>query len=96
MHMLPGKSESEKDQFYNDMVSGICEALMKRFLVWGTSTDMFGDGLMVLRMCMVGITLAKERLREEYFSSFVIKRNCAWQIHGLKRSRESKIQYGWK
>ena len=46
-------------------VSGICKTLMKCFMVWGTSTIMFGDGLMVLRVCMVGIDLAKEMLREE-------------------------------
>ena len=30
-------------------VSGICKTLVKWFLVWGTSTNMLGDGLMCLR-----------------------------------------------
>ena len=30
---------------------------LKWFLVWGTSTDMLGNGLMVLRVCMVGMEL---------------------------------------
>ena len=39
--------------------------------------------------CMVGMELAKEMLREEDYSSFVMKRSCMWQIHGSKRrSRE--------
>ena len=38
---------------------------------------------------MVGMKLAKQMLREEDYSSFVMKRSCAWQIHDLnKRSRE--------
>ena len=44
---------------------------------------------MVLRVCMVGMELAKEMFREDY-SSFVMKRSSAWQIHGLKRSRRTK------
>ena len=31
----------------------------------GTSTDMLGDGLMALKVCMVGMDLAKEMLMEE-------------------------------
>ena len=70
-------------------VSGICKALGEVVLVWGTSTDMFGDRLMVLKVCMMDMELAKEMLREEDYSSFVMKRGCAWQTHGLKkRSRE--------
>ena len=60
-----GRSECEVDQFYNDIVSGICKALVKWFLVWGTSTNMLGDGLMALRVCMMGMELAKEIFREE-------------------------------
>ena len=40
---------------------------------------MLGDGLMVLRVCMVGMALAKEMLREEDYSSFVMKSSCAWK-----------------
>ena len=69
-------------------VSEICKALVKWFLVWGTLVDMLGDGLMALRVCMVGMELAKEMLREEDYSNFVVKRSCAWQIHGLKGNRE--------
>ena len=32
---------------------------------------------MVLRVCMVGIELAKEMSRKEDYSSFVMKRSCA-------------------
>ena len=51
---------------------------------------MLGDGLMVLKVCMVGIELAKEMLREEDYSSFAMKRSCAWQIHGLKKRNRKK------
>ena len=56
--------------------------------------DMLEDELMILRVCMVGKELAKEMLRKEDYSSYVMKRNCVWQIHGLKRSRKNNIQYG--
>ena len=51
---------------------------------------MLGDGLMVLRLGMVGMELAKEMLREEDYSSFVMKRSSAWQIHVLKRRSREK------
>ena len=69
-------------------VSEICKALVKWFLVWGILVDMLRDGLMALRVCMVGMELAKEMLREEDYSNFVIKKSCVWQIHGLKGNRE--------
>ena len=62
-------------------VSGIYKTLMKWFLVWGTSTDMLGNGLMVLTVCMVGIKLVKKMLRKEDSSSFVMK-NCGKQVRG--------------
>ena len=78
-------------------VSGICKTLVKWFLVWGTSTDMLGEGLMVLRVWMVSMELANEMLREEDYQSFMMKRSCARQIHGLKtRSRKKNIQDRWK
>ena len=40
--------------------------------------NMLGDGLMVLRVCMVGMELAKEMLREEEYSSLVTKK----VVHG--------------
>ena len=56
-----GRSECEKDQFYNDIASKWnLQNLIQWFLVWGTSTDMLGDGLMVLRVCMVGMEFAKK------------------------------------
>ena len=74
-----GKSECEKDQFYNDIASEWdLQTLVKWFSVWGASTDMLGDGLMVLRVCMVGIELTKEMLRVEGFWSFAMKRSCVW------------------
>ena len=92
-----GRSECEKDQFYNDMASnGICKTLVRWFLVRGTSTDRLGDGLMVLRVCMVGMESAKDMLREEDYSSFVMKRSCAWQIIVRKGAEKNNIQYGWK
>ena len=42
---------------------------------------------------MVGMKLTKEMLREEDYLSFVMKRSCAWQIHGLKRRSRKKITY---
>ena len=68
MHMLP-RLEDQSVRKINFIVtwqvSGICKTLVKCFLVWRTSTDMLGDGLMVLRVCMVGMELAKGMLREE-------------------------------
>ena len=88
-----GRSECEKDQFYNDMaIEWDLQNLMKWFLAWGTLRDMLGDGLMILWVCMVGMEWAKEMLREKY-SIFVMKRSCAWQIHGLKKSRINIIRY---
>ena len=43
---------------------------------------------------MVNIELAKEMFREDY-SSFVIKRSCAWQIHDLKRKSREKQHTVW-
>ena len=90
MHMLPGLEDQSARKINFIMtwqVSDICKALVK---VWGTSTEMLGDRLMVLRVCMVGMELAKEMLREEHYSSFVMKRSCAWQIHGFKRRSREK------
>ena len=86
-----GRSECEKDQFYIGMASKWdWKTLVKWFLVCGTSVDMLGDGLMVLRVCVVGMELAKEMLKKvDYFSS-VMKSSCAWQIHGLKRKSREK------
>ena len=99
MHMLL-RLEDQRARKINFImtwqVSGIRKTLVKWFLVWGTSTDMLGDGLMVLRMCIVGMELAKEMLREEDYSSFVMKRSCASQIHGLKSAEKNNMQYGWK
>ena len=56
----------------------------------GGRLKMLGDRLMVLRVCIVDMKLAKELLREEDYSSFVMKRSCAQQIHGLKRRNREK------
>ena len=37
-----------------------------------------------------GYEVAKEMLREDDYSSFVTKRSCVWQIHGLKRKNREK------
>ena len=68
MHMLPRlKDQSVKkiNFIMTWQVSKICKTLVKYFLIWGTSTNLLGDGLMVLRMCMMGKELAKKMLREE-------------------------------
>ena len=80
-----GRSECEKDQFYNNMASE-WDLQNPGEVVLGLG-DFRGDGFMVLRVCMVDIELEKEMLREKDYSSFVMK-SCAWQIHGLKMSRE--------
>ena len=52
---------------------------------------------MILRVSMIGMELDKGMLKEIDYSSFVIKRSCVWQRHGLqRRNRENSIQYGWK
>ena len=85
------RSECEKDQFYNDIASKWdLPNLEVVFLVWETSTDMLGDELMVLRVCLVGAKLANEVLREENYLSFVMKRSCAWERQSLKRRSREK------
>ena len=74
-------------------VSGICETLMKWFLVWRTSKDMLGNGLMVLRVCMVGMELEKEMLREEDYSSFVIKKELCVANTWFEMKETRKIAY---
>ena len=49
---------------------------VKWFLVWELQPDMLGDGLMGLRICMVGMELPKEMLRKEDHLSSVMKRSC--------------------
>ena len=91
--MLPrlGNQSARKINFIITwQVSRIYKTLAKWFLVWETSTNMLGDGLMVLRVCIVGMKLEKAMLREEDYSSFVMKRSCAWQIHGRKRRSREK------
>ena len=86
-----GRSEYEKNQFCNDMANEWdLQNLVKWFLVWRTLTDMLEDGLIVLRVCMMGIELEKEMLRKKDHLSFVMKRSCAWQTHGLKRRSREK------
>ena len=68
MRMLPSLENQSARKINSVMawqVSGICKTLVKWFLVYGTSTDMFEEELMILRVCMVGMELAKEMLREE-------------------------------
>ena len=36
---------------------------------------------MVLRVCMVSKEFSKEMLREEDYSSFVMKKSCVYQCH---------------
>ena len=81
MHTLPRLKDQNAKKINSIMtwqVSGISKTLVKWFSVWETSADMLGDELMVLRVCMVGMELAKEMLREKDYSSIVVKRSCAW------------------
>ena len=55
-------------------MSKIFKTLVEWLLVWGTSTEMLGDGLMVLGVDMMGMELAKKMLKEEVCLSFVMKR----------------------
>ena len=54
----------------------------------GFSTHMLEDGMMILRVSMVDIKLAKETLRKENCSSFAMKRSCVWQTDYLKKKTE--------
>ena len=50
VHMLPRLEDQSARKIIFIMiwqVSRICKTLVKWFLIWGTSTDMLGDGLMV-------------------------------------------------
>ena len=57
--------------------------------------NIVGDGVMVLRVSMVGVELAKEMLREEDCSSFLMKTSCVLQTHGLKRRSKEKQHAIW-
>ena len=86
-----GKSDCEKDQIYNDMANEWdLQNPSEVVLGMGDFSGHVEDGLMVLRVCMMGMQLAKEVLREDTFSSFVMERSCAWQIHGLKKRSGEK------
>ena len=66
-----GRSESKKDQFDNNMASeGDLQSPDEVVLGMGASTDMLGNGLMILRVCIVGMELAKEMLRKEDYLRF--------------------------
>ena len=68
IYFLVGDQAVKKN---NDMmkrqVSGSYKILMKGFLVLETLTDVLEDELMVLKMCVVDIELAKKMLKEEGF-----------------------------
>ena len=51
--------------------------------------DMLGDGLMVLRVSMVSMELAKEMLREESCSSFAMEL-CVTNTWLKRKSREKQ------
>ena len=87
MRMRPGlKDQSARkiNFMITWQVSGIRKTLGMWFLVRGTLLDMLGDELMVLRVCMVGMELAKETLREENHSSFLMKRVVLWRPYEIQ------------
>ena len=50
------RSECEKDQFYDDMASEWdLQNPGEMILGLGTSTDILGDGLMALKVCVAGM-----------------------------------------
>ena len=61
---------------FENIVGTLCKALVKWFLVWGTSTEMLKDGLMVLKVCIVGIEVAKEMLMGRRLLDFSVA--SAW------------------
>ena len=91
-----GRSDSEKEQIYYEMASKRnLQNPGEIILRVDFSTDMLEDGLMVIRVCMVGMELAKEMLKEEDYLNAAMKRSCAWQTHGLKRrSKKNTINTG--
>ena len=97
MRMLPRLEDQSAKKINFIMiwqVSGICKALVKWFLVWGTAMDMLGDGLMVLRVCMVSMELAKEMLSEEDFCDE--KDLCVANTWFEKKEQRKITLYGWK
>ena len=81
------KSECEKDQFYDDMLG--------KWDLQNPSEVVLGLG--VYRHVGIQIDGFEDvhyeygiLLREENYSSFVRKRRCAWQTHGLKRRNREK------
>ena len=74
-------------------VSKICKTLVKWFLVWETSTEMLGNGLMVLKVCMVGMELAKEMLREERLFEFYDEKKLCVANTCFKKMKQRKITY---
>ena len=88
-----GRSQCQKDRFLMIwQVSGICKILVKRFLVWRISMDMLEDGLMVLRVCMVGMELAKEIFREEDYMFCDKNELCTANIY-FEKKEQRKIQH---
>ena len=74
-------------------VSGIHKTQVKQLLVWVILMDVLGDGLMVLRMSMLEMELAKEMLRGEDCRSFAMKSSCALQT--LTFAHCTQILYRW-
>ena len=81
-----GRSQCKKDQFYGKRVEfanpdEVVLGLRGFNGHVGRRIDGFED-------VHGGYGIGK-MLREEDYSSFVMKRSCTWQIYGLKRSREN-------
>ena len=52
-------------------------------------TDIMGDALMVFRVYIAYMDLAKEMMKKGCLS-FATKKSCVWQAHGLKKSSRGK------
>ena len=55
--------------------------------------DMLGDGLMVLRVCMVGMELAKKMLRKEGLLKFCDEKQLHVANTWFEKKKQRKITY---
>ena len=85
-----GRSKCEKDQLYNDMASEWdLQNPIEVVLGMGDFNRHVGRQIDGFEGVHGGNGIGKKMLREDY-SSFMMKRSCACQIHGLKRKSREK------
>ena len=86
-----GKSECEKDQFYNNMASEWDLQNPGEVVIGlGDFNEHVGRRIDGFEGVHGGCGIGKKMLRDEDYSSFVMKGSCAWQIHSLKRRSREK------